>query len=106
MIILKEIWRKYNLTDEERDYVRAACSHHSSLKYHDFKYDETVSAILKDADALDRCRFHVNGRLDKSYLINKDVCVSLIPLTEVICTHTNNNLDKQIAFSAFIDSIV
>lgn len=55
--LLNDLWEKYNLTDKERELVCSAVSQHSArewMKRGDEGYD--VMAILKDADALDRCR--------------------------------------------------
>lgn len=52
-----EIWKKYNLSEEECGYVKLAVIQHSGkelMRKGDNGYD--VMAILKDADALDRCR--------------------------------------------------
>lgn len=99
------IWQKYNLTDLERDYVRAACSHHSSGRRHTFRYDSVVSAILTDADALDRCRFYCHGRLVPEMLKFQTVSRSLIPLTEEVCRPTNKQIDEAISFTEFINLI-
>lgn len=51
------IWDKYQLTQDEREYVKQAVIQHSVREWmccEDAGYD--VMAILKDADALDRCR--------------------------------------------------
>lgn len=56
------LWDKYNLTDKERESVMAAVAQHSKREWmrpSDDGYD--VMAVLKDADALDRCRFSRNG---------------------------------------------
>ena len=51
------LWDKYNLTDEERNIVREAVTFHSR-PHRERLSDQSyrVLAILKDADALDRCR--------------------------------------------------
>lgn len=64
------IWEKYRLTPDERSYVKEAVRQHSireTLQSGDSGYD--VMAILKDADALDRCRI---GDLDVKYLRYKE----------------------------------
>ena len=60
------LWKKYGLTPQEQDYIKKAVIQHSTKEWTnpgDDGYD--VMAILKDADALDRCRL---GDLDPSYL--------------------------------------
>lgn len=60
------LWRKYNLSGQEREWICEAVKQHSTrewMRSDDVGYD--VMAILKDADALDRCRI---GDLDPSML--------------------------------------
>lgn len=60
------LWRKYNLSGQERMWICEAVKQHSTrewMRSDDAGYD--VMAILKDADALDRCRI---GDLDPSML--------------------------------------
>jgi hypothetical protein len=60
------LWRKYNLSRREREWICEAVKQHSTREWmqsDDAGYD--VMAILKDADALDRCRI---GDLDPSML--------------------------------------
>lgn len=52
------IWKKYELTPDEQDYVRSAVSLHNSRHDSGFKVDNLVKQILHDADSFDRCRFH------------------------------------------------
>lgn len=62
----EHLWKKYGLTPQEQDYIKKAVIQHSTKEWThpgDDGYD--VIAILKDADALDRCRL---GDLDPSYL--------------------------------------
>ena len=63
------IWRKYELTPDEQDYVRSAVSLHCSRHDCGFKVDNLVKQILHDADSFDRCRFyHTEARLNWEYL--------------------------------------
>lgn len=51
------LWQKYNLSRQEREWICEAVKQHSTrewMRQGDDGYD--VMAILKDADALDRCR--------------------------------------------------
>ena len=60
------LWDKYRLTEEERLFVQKAVTQHSireQMTPKDEGYD--VMAILKDADALDRCRI---GDLNPKWL--------------------------------------
>ena len=62
------LWNKYELTDKEREFVKQAVQQHSTCEWMqpaDEGYD--VMAILKDADALDRCRLGDDG-LDPEFL--------------------------------------
>ena len=71
------VWRKYNLTTIEQDYVRSAVSLHCSRSDSGFEVDNLVRRILHDADSLDRCRFHhTQARLNWS----------LLDLPELKCT--------------------
>ena len=60
------LWDRYGLTEDERKMVKDAVTQHSTTEWmttDDEGYD--VMAILKDADALDRCRI---GDLDPRWL--------------------------------------
>ena len=86
------IWDKYQLTADERDYIKQAVIQHSGHEWMQPKDPGyRVMAILKDADALDRCRigdlvpewlrFHESHLLiktieniyDKSKRVNEDL---------------------------------
>lgn len=58
------LWEKYKITEKEKIFIKDAVAQHSKteiLRKGDEGYD--VMAILKDADALDRCRlFDLNPR--------------------------------------------
>ena len=108
------LWDKYDLSDEERSNVRAAVSRHSgggNSGYHD---NMLVNQILHDGDALDRCRFHMHGRLDWSYLAHPELkCTNghptpmlknLIGETEAICGATKF-LPTFMSFQEFLENI-
>ncbi|MBP5680468.1 MAG: HD domain-containing protein [Bacteroidales bacterium] len=108
------LWDKYGLSDEEQSNVRAAVSRHSgggNSGYHD---NMLVNQILHDADALDRCRFHLHGRLDWSYLAHPELkCTNdrpspmlkaLIGETETICA-TTKYLPTYLPFKDFLENI-
>lgn len=68
------LWNKYGLSEEEREFVREAVTYHSQpsrTRLSDSSY--RVLAILKDADALDRCRLgDLNPRMlryEESHLL-------------------------------------
>ncbi|MBR5133288.1 MAG: hypothetical protein IKV29_04200 [Alistipes sp.] len=87
------IWDKYRLTPQERDQVKEAVIQHSICEYFkpgDSGYD--VMAMLKDADALDRCRI---GDLAPDMLRYAE-SRELITVIKDICFKTlrvNNDID-------------
>ena len=108
------LWNKYMLTDEEQSNVRAAISHHSGGGNSGFHDNRLVNQILHDADALDRCRFHMHSRLNWSYLAHPELkCTddnpsqmlkTLIGETESICGVTKF-LPTYIPFQDFLENI-
>ncbi|MBR0339455.1 MAG: DUF1810 family protein [Alistipes sp.] len=103
------LWNKYNITEEEREFIRDAVTQHSGhrwMKRSDKGYD--VMAILKDADALDRCRLgdlnvewlrYAESRslveliakiYSRSWMVNDD-----IPFAEFIEKFCSNACDNQ-----------
>lgn len=76
------IWKKYELTQDEQDYVRSAVSLHCTCHDCGFKVDVLVKQILHDADSFDRCRFRsTSARLDWG----------LLSLPALKCTDDNPN---------------
>lgn len=76
------IWEKYELTQDEQDYVRSAVSLHCTGHDCGFKVDNLVKQILHDADSFDRCRFRsTSARLDWG----------LLSLPALKCTDDNPN---------------
>lgn len=96
------LWDKYGLTPFERDYVRSACADHAENDGHKFKKNTEVRNILKDADALDRCRFHQHGKLDPACLCFQKESRKLIKVIEEICHPTNHSFTQDISFVNFI----
>lgn len=97
----QHIWDKYGLTPEECDQVRAAVSQHSTrelLRPADKGY--AVMAILKDADALDRCRLH-RGGLNPDWLRFRQ-SRQLICFMEHICVKTRN-VNRGLPFKDFVE---
>ena len=95
------IWDKYQLTTQEREVVKQAVEQHSTrewMRCGDVGYD--VMAILKDADALDRCRI---GDLDPQWLRYRDSRFLIRPI-EAICDKTYS-VNDDIDFSSFIQMI-
>lgn len=83
----QRLWDKYGLTPEECEQVRQAVSQHSTrelLRPSDAGY--AVMAILKDADALDRCRLH-RGGLNPDWLRYRE-SKRLIDFMKQICVKT------------------
>lgn len=76
------LWNKYQLTDTEKEWIKQAVIQHAQQEWmtkSDEGYD--VMAILKDADALDRCRI---GDLDPE-LLRFSESRQLIGIIEGIC---------------------
>lgn len=92
------LWDKYSLSEKEREWVCQAVSQHSTEEWmtvDDEGYD--IMAILKDADALDRCRI---GDLDPSmlrYAESRD----LINLIAYYCSKTIAQ-NEDIEFKEFV----
>lgn len=94
------LWDKYQLTEKERIFVRWAVEQHCChewLRRGEEGYD--VMAILKDADALDRCRFRTNN-LRSEWLLYKE-SKHLIPILESICRRMNT-VNEDMSLSKFI----
>ena len=92
------IWDRYQLTTEEREQIKQAVIQHSVrewLCYGDKGYD--VMAILKDADALDRCRI---GDLNPKWLRYTE-SHSLIKVIERFCDKTIY-VNEDITLDGFI----
>ena len=92
------LWDKYALTPQEREWVCEAVAQHSTTEWMqrgDEGYD--VMAILKDADALERCRIYdLNEEM-----LRYEESRSLVTLTEVFCFKTLM-FDGEIGFKEFI----
>lgn len=88
------LWDKYALTDDERSIVQAAVWEHACSRPHTYLTRRIVTAILKDADGLDRCRFHSNGRYDWNFALHpllkgpSPMLHALIGETEALCGYT------------------
>ena len=93
------LWDRYNITEEERNFIRLAVTQHSGNEWMRRK-DEgyNVMAILKDADALDRCRL---GDLNEHWLRYRESRM----LVEIIKRIYNNSfmVNEDIGFDKFID---
>ena len=93
------IWDKYQLSDDEKQQIKQAVIQHSVhewMQKSDSGYD--VMAILKDADALDRCRL---GDLNEHWLRYRESRM----LVEIIKHIYNNSfmVNEDIGFDKFID---
>lgn len=96
----QRLWDKYGLTPEECEQVRQAVSQHSTrelLRPSDAGY--AVMAILKDADALDRCRLH-RGGLNPDWLRYRE-SRRLIGFMEQICAKTRT-VNRGLPFADFV----
>ena len=88
---------KYNLSRPEREWICEAVEQHSVrewMRREDTGYD--VMAILKDADALDRCRI---GDLDPQ-MLRYQVSEELITAIER-CWYKTQDVNADIEFDAF-----
>lgn len=109
------IWHKYELTNDEQEYVRSAVSLHCTRHDSGFKVDNIVKHILHDADSFDRCRFRsTSERLNWGLLSlpelkctddkpNKMVRI-LIGETEAIWCFTKD-VASFISFKDFLENI-
>lgn len=102
--LFTNIWDKYGFSSYEREYIQAACANHSSHDRHNYSSIHVVDMIVKDADALDRCRFREHGRLNPIYLAFQQESRSLINEIEEICAPTNHSFTHEIGFLQFIDA--
>jgi len=94
------LWDKYDLTDKEREWIMAAVAQHSTCEWmqpSDEGYD--VMAILKDADALDRCRFWKRG-LNPAFLRLKESHLLVEQAKQYFASTEYNN--KPVSFREFI----
>lgn len=92
------LWDKYQLTEEERIWVKQAVTQHSireRMTAEDKGYD--VMAILKDADALDRCRI---GDLNPRWLRYRE-SKKLIATIEQIY-HKTHRVNEGMEFGKFV----
>lgn len=96
----QRLWDKYGLTPEECEQVRQAVSQHSTREsLHPSDEGYAVMAILKDADALDRCRLHRNG-LNPDWLRYWE-SRRLIGFMEQICAKTRS-VNRGLPFADFV----
>lgn len=96
------LWDKYGLTEEERLFVQKAVTQHSireQMTPKDDGYD--VMAILKDADALDRCRI---GDLNPRWLRYPESRMLVTKMKEIYkwTQHVNSDL----SFRHFVSKVV
>lgn len=96
------IWNKYGFTPQECDKLKLSVKLHSrseKLTRNDWGYE--VAAILKDADALDRCRLR-DGLNPNMLYFNESK--SLIPISKQIFEQTRE-INSDISFIDFIQQI-
>lgn len=90
----EHLWKIYGLTPQEQDYIKKAVIQHSTKEWTnpgDDGYD--VMAILKDADALDRCRL---GDLDPSYLRYSESIELICVIRSIFVATWDINEDKTL----------
>ncbi len=91
----RALWAKYNLTQLEQEWVKQAVVQHSSREYMqrgDAGY--AVMAILKDADALDRCRI---GDLNPDWLRFPESRRLVKAIAHLYCKNPRFNQDMPFA---------
>ena len=89
------LWAKYNLTQLEQEWVKQAVVQHSSQEYmHRGDAGYAVMAILKDADALDRCRI---GDLNPDWLRFPESRRLVIAIAQLYCKNPRFNQDMPFA---------
>lgn len=97
-----DIWKKYGFTPDECEKLKLSVKLHSRserLKRNDWGYE--VAAILKDADALDRCRLK-DGLNPNMLYFNESK--SLIPISKQIFEQTRE-INSDISFADFLQKI-
>ena len=97
------LWDRYELTEKERQFVRDAVTQHSTdewMQADDEGYD--VMAILKDADALDRCRLG-DGGLDPHFLRYPQSRELIGTIAD--CYVRTRSVRRSISFTAFIEFV-
>lgn len=95
------LWDKYGLTEEERIFVQKAVAQHSikeQMTPQDKGYD--VMAILKDADALDRCRI---GDLNPKWLRYEESRALIERIDDIY--EESRWINNDIAFEDFLSKI-
>jgi hypothetical protein len=92
------LWDKYQLTHAEREQVKQAVTQHSGCEWMQPKDPGYhVMAILKDADALDRCRI---GDLVPEWLRYAE-SKRLIKIIELIYVKTSS-VNEYMEFASFV----
>ena len=96
------LWDKYGLTEEERILVQKAVTQHSireQMTPEDDGYD--VMAILKDADALDRCRI---GDLNPKWLRYEESRALIERIDDIY--EESRWINNDMPFSDFVAKVV
>ena len=101
--MFNHIWDKYHLTQEEREDVKQAVIQHSGdewMQPKDSGYH--VMAILKDADALDRCRI---GDLVPEWLryIESKSLIECINRIYIKTKNVNDDISLNLFIKMFVD---
>ena len=106
---LTRILSKYNITDEEYDIIAKATTYHDKSKreiYRDLTGSyRTAAFILKDADALDRCRFNRGDARLKPDALNFRESRRCIDPIDFVCKESRrkNCIHREIPFKEFIE---
>ena len=103
---LTHILAKYKITDEEYDIIANAVTYHSEKIDIVMSNDCYIaSKILKDADALDRCRFsNPNAKLDSRFLEYRESHLCIAPISFIYKESIRKNcMHEEIPFKDFIE---
>ena len=101
---LTHILSKYNITKEEYGMIADAATYHCERidkQMSDEGYK--VCKILSDADALDRCRFRHQGRLNRDYLYFPESHRCIAPIEFVFKESVRHGkINNEIPFAEFL----
>lgn len=103
--LLTNLLSKYRITEQEYDLIAKAATYHSE-QIQEALSDECfrVCKILKDADALDRCRFnnpHARLNVDYLHFNESKSCIAPIDFIYKECVR-QNKIQNEIPFEDFI----
>ena len=106
---LTHILAKYDITDEELDIIAKAVTYHN--EHIDMRLSNQcyiTAKILKDADALDRCRFRNSEASLKTRYLKYKVSHECIDTIEYICKQSRrkNCIHDEVPFKDFVEATI